>query len=76
MPLFEYRCRFCEVVDEILGRPEDVVECDLCGAEMEKLPSSGSFRMSGRTWHETMPGGPPRPIDEDTGKVKFPWDEK
>ncbi len=43
MPIFEYRCKKCGKVTEVLVLPgeEEPKYCDECGGELEKLPSFG-----------------------------------
>lgn len=43
MPIFEYICKKCGRVTEVLVLPgeEEPKYCDECGGELEKLPSFG-----------------------------------
>lgn len=48
MPLFDYKCTKCEAIkeDEFIKDSNEKVLCDVCGAEMEKLPSNFAFTMT------------------------------
>ena len=49
MPIYEYRCRDCNVTFEMLVRAGTVVTCPHCGsASLDKLISA-PFVLSGRT---------------------------
>lgn len=39
MPLFDYQCNKCQIVEEILIRNDETPSCPVCGGEMRKLPS-------------------------------------
>lgn len=42
MPIYEYRCKKCGHVFEVLQRISDPApQCPVCGGEVEKLLSSG-----------------------------------
>jgi putative FmdB family regulatory protein len=59
MPIYEYRCRACGAVTEVLtrsSRRDEPISCGACGGiDLEKLPSapaavsSGSSAPKGRT---------------------------
>lgn len=55
MPIYEYQCKKCEGVFEILhGFNEDPPKkCDECGGKLEKLISLSAFHLKGSGWYET-----------------------
>jgi len=44
MPLYDLKCRSCgnEILDELM-KVDEVKLCPICDAEMEHMPTSGSF---------------------------------
>jgi len=58
MPIYEYKCKECEIVFEELMRFDDPdPECPECGSEVEKLISKSSFILTGTGWYKTDYGG-------------------
>ncbi len=56
MPIYEYRCKQCGEVSEILQRISDppATRCPACGAEaLTKQVSAAGFRLAGGGWYET-----------------------
>jgi putative FmdB family regulatory protein len=56
MPIYEYACRKCEHVFDVLQKMSDepLKFCPECGApELRKLISAPSFRLKGGGWYET-----------------------
>lgn len=56
MPIYEYACRKCEHVFDVLQKMSDepLTYCPECGAhELRKLISAPSFRLKGGGWYET-----------------------
>ena len=55
MPLYEYKCRHCDHVFEVLQKinAEPLQECISCGGSVEKLISSTSFQLKGSGWYVT-----------------------
>ena len=50
MPLFDYRCFFCDRVDEVFKPLEQIDEvniCGVCGEKMKRLPSKVSISFKG-----------------------------
>ena len=49
MPIYEYRCKRCHKVFEVLQKisEESLTTCIDCGAKVEKLVSSSSFQFKG-----------------------------
>jgi putative FmdB family regulatory protein len=52
MPLYEYRCRSCHEVFEVLQKYGDrsLRKCERCGGKLEKLISRTSFLLKGGGW--------------------------
>ena len=56
MPIYEYACKQCEHVFDVLQKMSDepLTYCPECGApELKKLLSAPSFRLKGGGWYET-----------------------
>jgi len=56
MPIYEYQCRTCEHVFDVLQKMSDdpLKFCPECGApELKKLLSAPNFRLKGSGWYET-----------------------
>lgn len=56
MPIYEYQCKQCGEVSEILQRLSDppATSCPACGAEaLTKQVSAAGFRLAGGGWYET-----------------------
>jgi putative FmdB family regulatory protein len=56
MPIYEYACKSCGHVFDVLQKMSDdpLVDCPECGAaELRKLVSAPSFRLKGGGWYET-----------------------
>ncbi len=54
MPIFEYRCRGCEKVLEILQKQGEGArrKCPECGGKLEKLVSRAAFHLKGGGWYD------------------------
>lgn len=64
MPLFEYRCKKCEHLEEVLqkhGEPPPE-ECPECGAKgsMDKEISLTSFQLKGGGWYNDLYSSVPK----------------
>ena len=56
MPIYEYQCKSCGHQLEALQKMSDaaLTECPMCHkADLTKLVSAASFRLSGSGWYET-----------------------
>ncbi len=55
MPLYEYECRGCGDVSEVIQRMSDapLSTCDECGGELKKLLSAPAFQFKGSGWYVT-----------------------
>jgi putative FmdB family regulatory protein len=55
MPLYEYRCKGCNKIFEVLQKidAEPLSECIHCGEPVEKLVSVSSFQFKGSGWYIT-----------------------
>lgn len=74
MPLFEYRCKQCEHVEEVLqkhGEPPPA-ECPECGAThtLEKAISLPSFQLKGGGWYKDLYSSTPKDQKKSDGGSK------
>ena len=55
MPLYEYRCKKCGSVFEVLQKASDpaLAVHDHCGGNLEKLLSPPAFQFKGSGWYVT-----------------------
>lgn len=55
MPLYEYKCKKCEKVFEVLQKinAEPLKKCLRCQGDVEKLSSVSSFQFKGSGWYIT-----------------------
>ncbi|WP_019625486.1 FmdB family zinc ribbon protein [Thioalkalivibrio sp. ALJT] len=56
MPIYEYQCKECGQISEILQKISDppASVCPACGAEsLTKQVSAAGFRLAGGGWYET-----------------------
>jgi putative FmdB family regulatory protein len=56
MPIYEYQCKACEHVFDVLQKMSDdpLTYCPECGEpELRKLLSAPNFRLKGGGWYET-----------------------
>ena len=55
MPIYEYECKKCEGVFEILQGFNDkpVRKCEECGGRLKRLISVSAFHLKGSGWYET-----------------------
>lgn len=53
MPLYEYRCKKCDNIFEVLQKinEEPLTKCLYCQGEVEKLVSVSSFQLKGSGWY-------------------------
>ena len=53
MPIYEYRCKSCGDVVEVIQRFQDrpLRKCSECGGRLEKLISRSSFQLKGGGWY-------------------------
>lgn len=76
MPLYEYQCRSCGKVHEVMQRYTDLplTKCPECGGEMKKLISNTSFVLKGTGWYKTdyASGGSKKESDEGKGGAAKP----
>ena len=49
MPIYEYRCRNCDEMFEVLVRADMVVACPRCGSSALEKQISAAFVSSGQT---------------------------
>lgn len=61
MPLYDFKCKECNAIEELLVSSDSVVECAQCGGECERLLSRpGGFQGLPTPNHSA----PPREYDE------------
>ena len=55
MPLYEYQCKKCQKVFEIIQKfsDQELSECDDCGGELERLLSAPAIQFKGSGWYIT-----------------------
>ena len=55
MPIYEYQCKKCEGVFEILQGFNDkpATKCEECGGRLKKIISLSAFHLKGAGWYET-----------------------
>jgi putative FmdB family regulatory protein len=56
MPIYEYECRDCGEMTEVIQKVSDpaLADCPSCGAGgLTKLVSAAGFRLAGGGWYET-----------------------
>ena len=55
MPIYEYQCKKCEGVFEILQGFNDkpAMKCEECGGRLKKIISLSAFHLKGAGWYET-----------------------
>lgn len=53
MPLYEYQCKSCLRVNEVIQKfsDPDPTECKECGGELERLLSAPAIRFKGSGWY-------------------------
>jgi putative FmdB family regulatory protein len=53
MPIYEYRCKSCKKVVEVIQRFNDppLRKCQSCSGRLEKLISRTSFQLKGGGWY-------------------------
>lgn len=51
MPIYEYKCKECEKISELLQKVDDPPPlCPKCNIKMERVISKGSFLLKGTGW--------------------------
>jgi len=55
MPLYEYQCKKCGTIFEVLQKSSDAALTihDNCGGNLEKLISTSAFQFKGTGWYVT-----------------------
>ena len=53
MPLYEYQCKVCHKISEVIQKfsDPDLSECKECGGTLERLLSAPSIRFKGSGWY-------------------------
>jgi len=70
MPIYEYKCRKCGQVTELLeGAHDDPLrKCPSCAGKVERMMSAGAFILKGTGWYATDYGT--KSHDNGNGKGK------
>ena len=55
MPLYEYQCRDCRRLTEVIQKFSDdpLTDCSECGGTLEKVLSAPAFHLKGSGWYKT-----------------------
>lgn len=55
MPIYEYQCRSCGKLTEVMQRVDDppLTTCSECGQPLKKLISAPAFQFKGSGWYVT-----------------------
>jgi len=72
MPLYEYKCRNCHRLSEVIQKFSDdpLTDCSECGGTLEKVISAPAFHLKGSGWYKTDYG------PKDGGKEETPPDSE
>lgn len=69
MPIYEYECRSCGRLHEVMQKYSDtqLACCPECGGETRKLISNTSFVLKGSGWYKTdyASGNDKKPLDKE-----------
>ncbi|MEW5722054.1 MAG: zinc ribbon domain-containing protein, partial [Thermodesulfobacteriota bacterium] len=67
MPIYEYECRSCGEVREVLQKISDqpVKKCPACGGKVHKLMSMNTFHLKGSGWYVTDYAGQKAPATKN-----------
>jgi len=70
MPIYEYKCRKCGQVTELIEGPHDgpLRKCPSCAGKVERMMSAGAFILKGSGWYATDYGT--RSHDNGNGEGK------
>ncbi len=53
MPIYDFECNDCNVVQEVFVRKEGEQICPLCKKPMVRLVGAPSFQLRGTGWYKT-----------------------
>lgn len=72
MPIYEYKCKKCGIVFEVIQKFSDALikKCEECGGPVEKLISMSSFHLKGTGWYKTDYASKPKPKSEVDADAK------
>ena len=76
MPLYEYQCKDCGVVSEVIQKFSDapLSQCTNCGGKVERLVSAPAIQFKGSGWYITdyakSGKGEPEPKGKSNGTDK------
>jgi putative FmdB family regulatory protein len=70
VPIYEYECRKCGEVTEVMQRINDdpLTTCETCGGEIKRLISNTSFVLKGTGWYATDYAGKSNGANGSGGK--------
>ena len=76
MPIYEYQCRSCDEVFELLVRSGDVASCPSChGQDLERLLSSFAVNSNERS-HATLQAARRQLTNSDARREKMRHEQK
>jgi putative FmdB family regulatory protein len=82
MPLYEYKCRSCGKIFEVIAKFSDppLTKHAECGGEVERLASAPAFHLKGTGWYATdyakKSGSPPAKSDDAKPATDKPAEAK
>ncbi len=55
MPIYEYECTKCGVIEEVLQKISEkpLIKCNRCSGKLTKLVSQSTFHLKGSGWYAT-----------------------
>jgi putative FmdB family regulatory protein len=55
MPIYEYECTKCGVIEEVLQKfsEKPLIKCNHCSGKLTKLVSHSTFHLKGSGWYAT-----------------------
>ena len=55
MPIYEYKCKSCGKIVEVIQKMDDapLTTCEACSGKLEKIVSRTSFQLSGGGWYSS-----------------------
>ena len=71
MPIYEYQCKKCEKVFEIIQKISDkpLVKCEECSGTLVKLISESNFSLKGGGWYKDLYSTSKKPEAKEVTKT-------